>query len=51
MKGGGLGRVVEQRDLRVQVHSSLKVSSLVDRVVKKSFGLLAFISQGAEFRK
>eukprot|EP00061_Rhincodon_typus_P004049 g21629.t1 len=30
-----LGRVAEQKDLGVQVHSSLKVELQVDRVVKK----------------
>lgn len=41
---------VEQRDQGVQVHSSLKVVSQVDRVVNKAFGTLAFISQGIENR-
>lgn len=33
-----------------QVHSSLKVESQVERMVKKAFGMLAFISQGIEYR-
>lgn len=33
-----LWRVVQQRDLRMQVNSFLKVASQVDRVVKKAFG-------------
>ena len=41
---------MEQRDLRVQVHSSLKVESPIDRAVKKAFGMLAFINQGIEYR-
>eukprot|EP00061_Rhincodon_typus_P006355 g26916.t1 len=41
--GKVLGRVAEQRDLRVQVHWSLKVKSQVDRIVKAVFGMLAFI--------
>lgn len=32
-----LWRVVQQRDLRMQVNSFLKVASQVDRVVKKAF--------------
>lgn len=42
--GRALGSVVEQRDLGVQVHSSMKMGSQVDWVVKL-FGTLAFISQ------
>eukprot|EP00061_Rhincodon_typus_P016223 g44322.t1 len=41
---------VEQRDLGVQVHSSLKATSQVDRVVKKALSMLAFISRGIEYR-
>eukprot|EP00061_Rhincodon_typus_P003997 g21512.t1 len=37
---------VEQRDLGVQVHSSLKAESQVDRMVKKAFSMLAFIGRG-----
>ena len=39
-----------QRDLGVQVHSSLKVESQVDRVVKKAFSMLGFIGQNIEYR-
>eukprot|EP00061_Rhincodon_typus_P010066 g34065.t1 len=38
-----LESVVEQGDLREQVHSSLKVDSQVDRIAKETFGMLAFI--------
>lgn len=42
-----LGSVVELRDVkRVQVHRSLKVALWIDRMVKKDFGMLTFISQG-----
>ena len=49
VNGRVLGRVTEQRDLGVQVHSSLKVESQVDRVVK-AFGMLGFIGQNIECR-
>ena len=48
VNGRALGRVIEQRDLGVHVHSSLKVESQVDRVVKKAFGILGFIGQSIE---
>lgn len=41
----------EQRNLGVQLHCFLKVESLVDRAVKNIFDILAFISQGTEYRK
>ena len=50
VNGRALGRVTEQRDLVVQVHSSLKVESQIDRVVKKTFGMLGFIGQNIEYR-
>ena len=50
VNGRALGRVTEQRDLGVQVDSSLKVESQVDRVVKKAFGMLGFICQNIEYR-
>eukprot|EP00061_Rhincodon_typus_P015643 g43430.t1 len=45
-----LRSVVEQKDFGVQVHSSLKVESQVDRAVKMAFGTLAFNSQGMKYR-
>ena len=50
VNGRVLGRVTEQRNLGVQVHSSLKVESQVDRVVKNAFGMLGFIGQNIEYR-
>ena len=50
VNGRALGRITEQRDLGVHVHSSLKVESQVDRVVKKAFGMLDFIGQNIEYR-
>lgn len=41
--------MVERRDQRVQIHSSLKVATQADRVVKAAFGTLAFNSQGNEY--
>ena len=32
------------------MHRSLKVGTQVDRVVKKAYGVLAFIGRGIEFR-
>lgn len=37
------GSLVEQKDLRVQVHRFLNMAWQIDRVVKKAFGSLAFI--------
>ncbi|XP_055495534.1 uncharacterized protein LOC129699607 [Leucoraja erinacea] len=45
-----LGSVVEQWDLGVQAHGSLKVESQVDNEDKNAFGTLAFISQSIEYR-
>ena len=50
VNGRALGRVVEQRDLGVQIHSSLNMESQVDRVVKAAFSMLGFIGQNIEFR-
>ena len=36
VNGRALGRVTEQRDLGVHVHSSMKVESQVDRVVNSA---------------
>ncbi|XP_055489927.1 uncharacterized protein LOC129696245 [Leucoraja erinacea] len=50
VNGRELKNAGEQRDLGITVHSSLKVESHVDRVVKKAFGVLAFINQSIEYR-
>ena len=50
LNGKVLGSVAEQRDLGVQGHSSLKVESQVDRIVKEAFGMLSFIGQSIEYR-
>lgn len=44
VNGRELGKGVKERDLGMQVHGCLKVVSHVDRVVKKAFTTLAFIS-------
>eukprot|EP00061_Rhincodon_typus_P008089 g30394.t1 len=44
-----IGNVAKKRALRVQVHSSLKLELQLDRVVKKAFGVLAFIGQCIEY--
>lgn len=48
MTQGILGRVVEQRDYVVQVHSSLIFVTHLDRMVKKAYGTLTFIGQSIE---
>eukprot|EP00061_Rhincodon_typus_P003342 g19860.t1 len=39
-----------QRNLCVQVYRSLKVAAQVDKVVKKAYGILAFIRRGNEYK-
>ena len=34
----------------MQIHSSLKVATQVDKVVKKVYGMLAFIGRGVDYR-
>eukprot|EP00061_Rhincodon_typus_P015670 g43473.t1 len=43
VNGRTLNSINAQKDLGVHVHSSLKVAMQVDRVVKKAYGMLAFI--------
>jgi len=50
VNGRTLKSIDRQRDLGVQVHRSLKVATQVEKVVKKTYGMLAFISQGIEFK-
>ena len=50
VNGRILGSVEEQKDLGVHVPRSLKVASQVDRVVKKAYGVLGFISRRIEFK-
>jgi len=45
-----LKSIDRQRDLGVQVHRSLKVATQVEKVVKKEYGMLAFIGRGIEFK-
>lgn len=47
--GRTLGSIVEQIDLGVQLHVSLKVTSQVNTMVNKAFGTLAFISEGFDW--
>eukprot|EP00061_Rhincodon_typus_P015981 g43948.t1 len=49
LNGKVLGSVTEQRPWTAG-HSSLKVDSQVDRIVKKAFGVLAFIGQCIEYK-
>eukprot|EP00061_Rhincodon_typus_P006193 g26565.t1 len=44
------GELPNRATLGAQVHSSLKVESQVDRMVKKAFGTFVFIDQNIEFR-
>ena len=50
MNGRTLRSINIQRDLGVQVHSFLKVATQMDKVVKKAYGMLAFIGRGIEYR-
>ncbi|XP_059843914.1 P-selectin glycoprotein ligand 1 isoform X2 [Hypanus sabinus] len=50
VNGRTLRSAVEQRDLGIQIQNSLKVVSQVDRVVKRAFGILAFINQNIEYK-
>ena len=43
INGRTLTSAVEQRDLGIQIHNSLKVTSQADRVVKSAFGTLSFL--------
>eukprot|EP00061_Rhincodon_typus_P008102 g30429.t1 len=45
-----LNTIEAQKDLGVQVHSSLKVATQVEKVVKKAYDMLAFIGQGIEYK-
>eukprot|EP00061_Rhincodon_typus_P010418 g34683.t1 len=36
--------------IRVQVHNSLEVATEIDRVIKKAYGMLAFIGVGIEYK-
>ena len=48
--GKTLGSVEDQKDLGVRVHRTLKAASQVEAVVKKAYGVLAFINRGIEIR-
>ena len=50
VNGRTLKSIDRQRDLGVQVHRSLKVAMQVEKVVKKAYGMLAFIGRGIEFK-
>jgi len=50
VNGRTLKSIDRQRDLAVQVHRSLKVATQVEKVVKKAYGMLAFIGWGIEFK-
>ena len=50
VNGRTLKSIDRQRDLGVQVHRSLKVAIQMEKVVKKAYGMLAFIGRGTEFK-
>jgi len=50
VNGRSLKSIDKQRDLGVQVCRSLKVSTQVEKVVKKAYGMHAFIGRGIEFK-
>lgn len=49
VNGKTLNSIDMQRDLGVQFHSSLKLPTQVDRVVKAAYGMIAFIARGTEY--
>eukprot|EP00061_Rhincodon_typus_P005695 g25524.t1 len=50
VNGRTLRSIDLQRDLGVQVHRSLKVAAQVDKVVKRAYGMLAFIGRSIEYK-
>jgi len=50
VNGRTLGSSEEQRDLGVFVHRFLKDAGQVNRVVKKTYGTLALISRGIDYK-
>lgn len=42
--------IVELRNVKVQVQSTMKVATQVDREEKSAFGTLAYIGQDMEYR-
>ena len=49
VNGRTLRNINMQRDLGVQVHSSLKVATEA-KVIQKAYGMLAFISRDIEYK-
>lgn len=43
---GALGNIIQQTNLGEQVLSSLKMVTWIEKVVKNSYGMFAFIRQG-----
>ena len=50
VNGRTLKSIDRERDLGVQVHRSMNVAMQVEQVVKKAYGMLAFIGRGTEFK-
>ena len=46
INGRTLGSMEDQKDLGVRVHRTLKAAAQVEAVVKKAYGVLAFINRG-----
>ena len=50
VNGRTIRSIDTQRDLFMQVQRSLKVAAQVEKVVKKAYGMLAFIGRGIEYK-
>ena len=50
INGRTIRSIDTQKDLGVQLHRSLKVAAQVEKVVKKAYGMLAFIGWGIEYK-
>lgn len=50
VNGKTLNGINMQRDLGAQIHSSVKMAAHVDRVVKKTYGMHAFIDAGIVYK-
>ena len=50
INGRTIRSIDTQRDLGVLVHRSLQVAAQMEKVVKKAYGMLAFIGRGIEYK-
>ena len=50
INGKTIRSIDTQKDPGIQVHRSLKVAAQLEKVVKKAYGMLAFIARGIEYK-